>query len=89
MPLDEDTVGVQPPSDGAAADRTDLKRAMACLKSSEREMLWLAYAQGLSHREIAGVLGLKAASIRMLLFRARGKLAHLLRKQGVTRGRGR
>ena len=32
-------------------------RAMARLKPREREMLWLAYAQGSSHRDIAGTLG--------------------------------
>ncbi len=59
--------------------RTDLLRAMARLKPRERELLWLAYAQGESHRDIAHVLGLKANSIRLLLFRARRKLAALLR----------
>ena len=42
-------------------------------------MLWLAYAQGSTHRDIAGTLGVKAASVRLLLFRARHKLAELLR----------
>jgi RNA polymerase sigma-70 factor (ECF subfamily) len=64
---------------GDAERRTDLGRAMARLKPREREMLWLAYAQGSSHRDIAGALGLKAASIRLLLFRARQKLAVILR----------
>jgi RNA polymerase sigma-70 factor (ECF subfamily) len=62
----------------AAERRTDLTRAMAHLKPRERQMLWLAYAQGESHRDIAETLGLKAASIRLLLFRARRKLARLL-----------
>lgn len=64
---------------GDAERRTDLGRAMARLKPREREMLWLAYGQGSSHRDIAGALGLKAASIRLLLFRARQKLAAMLR----------
>jgi RNA polymerase sigma-70 factor, ECF subfamily len=51
---------------------------MARLKPREREMLWLAYAQGLTHVDIAGTLGVKAASVRLLLFRARHKLATLL-----------
>lgn len=64
---------------GQAAVRTDLNRAMAQLTPRERELLWLAYAQGSSHEEIAGALGLKTASIKMLLFRARRRLAGLLR----------
>jgi RNA polymerase sigma-70 factor (ECF subfamily) len=66
---------------GAAA-RVDLDRAMARLKPREREMLWLAYAQGSSHQEIAQALGLKTASIKLLLFRARRRLAALLREGG-------
>lgn len=64
---------------GDAQRRTDLGRAMARLKPREREMLWLAYVQGSTHRDIAGVLGVKAASVRLLLFRARHKLAGILR----------
>jgi RNA polymerase sigma-70 factor, ECF subfamily len=62
-----------------AACRTDLHRALSLLKPRERSLLWLAYAQGATHREIADVLGLKTASIRQLLFRARKKLAVLLK----------
>jgi RNA polymerase sigma-70 factor (ECF subfamily) len=68
-----------------AQRRTDLARALARLKPREREMLWLAYAQGSTHRDIAGTLGVKAASVRLLLFRARHKLAALL--GGNSRGR--
>ncbi|MEO8380239.1 MAG: RNA polymerase sigma factor [Acidobacteriota bacterium] len=59
--------------------RTDLARAMAHLEPKQRELLWLAYAQGASHHEIAETLGLKTQSIRTLLFRARKKLAGLLK----------
>jgi RNA polymerase sigma-70 factor (ECF subfamily) len=60
------------------AQRTDLARAMATLKPREREMLWLAYAQGSSHEEIAESLGLRKSSIKILLFRARRRLAAAL-----------
>ena len=63
---------------GDAERRTDLGRAMAKLKPREREMLWLAYAHGSSHEEIAQSLGVRKASIKMLLFRARRRLAALL-----------
>jgi RNA polymerase sigma-70 factor (ECF subfamily) len=59
--------------------RTDLRRAFARLRPRDRELLWLAYAQGSSHREIADSLGLKTSSIKLLLFRARRRLADLLR----------
>jgi RNA polymerase sigma-70 factor (ECF subfamily) len=65
---------------GGAARRLDLGRAMARLKPRERDLLWLAYAQGSSHHEIAEALGLKRASIKLLLFRARRRLAALLRE---------
>jgi RNA polymerase sigma-70 factor (ECF subfamily) len=65
-----------------AIRRVDLARSMARLKPRERDLLWLAYAQGSSHKEIAGTLGLKTASIKLLLFRARRRLAGLLREGG-------
>lgn len=63
---------------GRAETRVDLDRAMAQLKPRERAMLWMAYAQGSSHKEIAVVVGVKADSVKPLLFRARRKLAELL-----------
>jgi len=63
--------------------RADVRRALGRLKPRERAMLWLAYANGSSHSEIATVLGVKTASIKLLLFRARRKLAALL-QQGAA-----
>lgn len=69
--------------------RADLARAMLRLRPRERAMLWLAYAQGSTHRDIAGALGVKAQSVRLLLFRARHKLANLLRgERGPTSNQG-
>jgi RNA polymerase sigma-70 factor, ECF subfamily len=53
--------------------------ALRQMKPRERQLLWLAHAEGYSHREIAAVTGLASASIRLLLFRARRKIAGLLR----------
>ncbi len=61
-----------------AVGRADLARAMSRLRPRERALLWLAYAQGSSHEEIAGSLGLRKASVKQLLFRARKRLAGLL-----------
>src|SRR5436190_1300954 len=82
VPLPEENApGALTDNTDLAADterRTDLSRAMATLKPREREMLWLAYAQGSSHEEIADTLGLKKNSIKILLFRARRRLAAAL-----------
>jgi RNA polymerase sigma-70 factor (ECF subfamily) len=56
-----------------------LARALEGLKPRERELLWLAYAEGASHKEIAQVLGVRAGSVRLLLFRARRKVMKVLR----------
>ena len=66
--------------------RTDLARALSHLRPRERAMLWLAYAQGSTHRDIASVVGVKAESVRLLLFRARHKLAELLRTERPGHG---
>jgi RNA polymerase sigma-70 factor, ECF subfamily len=58
-----------------------LDPALARMRPRERQLLWLAHAEGYSHREIAEITGLHSASIRLLLYRARRKIARLLRKQ--------
>lgn len=63
---------------GSTERRTDFARAMSRLKPRDRAMLWLAYAEGASHREIADVLGLRPSSMKLLLFRARRRMAALL-----------
>lgn len=63
---------------GATERATDLRRAMTHLKPRERELLWLAYAQGSTHKEIAECLGLRTGSVKPLLFRARRRLAAIL-----------
>jgi RNA polymerase sigma-70 factor (ECF subfamily) len=76
---DSSLPGTHGDSAGQSARRTDLARAMAQLKPRQRDALWLAYAEGSSHEEIAEILGVKVASIKLILFRARRKVARLLR----------
>jgi RNA polymerase sigma-70 factor (ECF subfamily) len=61
-----------------AAIRTDLSRALLQIEPLQREMLWLAYAQGASHEEIGAIVGVRAISVRTLLLRARRKVAKIL-----------
>jgi RNA polymerase sigma-70 factor (ECF subfamily) len=55
------------------------------LSPRERALLWLAYVEDSSHRDIAGSLGVKEASVRVLLFRARKKLATLWSQRRLGR----
>ena len=65
--------------------RAMLDPALALMRPRDRQLLWLAYAEGYTHREIAEVTGLASASIRLLLFRARRKMAGLLREQAADK----
>jgi RNA polymerase sigma-70 factor (ECF subfamily) len=72
------TKSESPSPETEAAMRTDVARAIQQLEPVQRELLWLAYAQGSSHEEIAEILGLRAISVRTMLLRARRKLAGIL-----------
>jgi len=82
-PVDEghapDEIAARTPSQ---AVRIDVTRAMERLRVQERTMLWLAYVEQASHREIACALSVKEGSVRVLLSRARQKMAAAL---GVRR----
>lgn len=71
---------------GASDSQIILGPALALLRPRDRQLLWLAYAEGYSHREIAEVTGLASAGIRLLLFRARRKVAGLLREGRASAG---
>ena len=66
---------------GRSDSQAMLGPVMKQLRPRDRELLWLAHAEGYSHREIAQITGLASASIRLLLFRARRKIARLLGDQ--------
>ena len=87
LPVDVGEVALAARTESAdeAARRMDLVRAMGQLKPRERSMLWLAYAQGCSHEEIAASMGLKSASLKAMLFRARRRLRALLGGDGDTK----
>lgn len=70
----------EPASGPPQLDRQlELRHAFQQLKLRERQLLWLAYVEGSNHREIAQATGLQHGSIRLLLFRARRRLAGLIR----------
>ena len=63
-------------SSGTSAARSN------ALRPRDRDLLWLAYTLGLSHAEMARTLGVKTGSVKLLLFRARARLAGRLRPSG-------
>lgn len=63
--------------------RHDVQRIFAELKPHERALLWLAHVEESNHDEIAEAVGVKAKSVRVLLFRARKRLAELLKRSGI------
>lgn len=71
---------VAAPADAALA--IDMARTFLMLRPRDRQLMWLAHVEGAAHREIAAAMGLREASIRVLLSRARQKLARLLRDGG-------
>lgn len=62
----------------------DMDRVWSELSSSERTLLWLAHVEGTGHRDIAATLNVKEKSVKVLLFRARKKLAGILSRKGLA-----
>jgi RNA polymerase sigma-70 factor, ECF subfamily len=73
---------VEPTTETHPEKAFDAARMLHRLKPRARELLWLAYMEGMTHREIADVTGLNVMSVRILLLRARREAAALLRSNG-------
>lgn len=63
----------------------DAARMLRSLKPRARQLLWLAYMEEMTHREIAAVTGLHVMSVRILLHRARREARALLTQKGEAR----
>jgi RNA polymerase sigma-70 factor (ECF subfamily) len=72
----------------ARAEGRDVTRALGALKPRDRQLLWLAYAQGMSHAEISGALGVRTGSVKQLLYRARTRLSAILGRDARTTALG-
>ena len=66
--------------------RHDMMKTFAELKPRERALLWLAHVEEADHEDISEALGVKSKSVKVLLFRARKRLAELLTKKGLAPG---
>lgn len=64
---------------GASIDSArGLEAGMRRLRLVDRQLVWLAHVEELSHREIGELLGLREGSVKVMLFRARQRLAAAL-----------
>ena len=66
------------------ADVLTLREGLRTLSKREQQMLWLLYAEGFSHKEVAGIMSLNRRSVRVLAFRARRKLSKYLTRSDQT-----
>jgi RNA polymerase sigma-70 factor (ECF subfamily) len=67
----------------ATETRIEVRRALAEIGDRDGDLLWMAYAVGMTHRELAGVFGVAEPSVRVLLLRARRKFARVLDVRGI------
>ena len=81
---------VEPLEDRVVEDSTgpdndlslDMDKAFSLLKEKERTLLWMAYVEGYTHREISELTGINEKSLKVTLFRIRKKFAAILKDSG-------
>ena len=82
-PEEAEVDGVVPSSSTRAELQRDLDRALGELKPRERALLWMAHVDGFSHSEIAEAVDVGVPSVKVMLHRARRKLAGVLEGLGI------
>lgn len=78
----EELIAPPAPDDAPVADIWALARLT--LKTRDFEALWLRYGAEMSLPEVAQALGISGVHTRVLLYRARKRMALELRKEGLT-----
>ena len=63
-----------------------LRKALSGLSTEHREIIDLVYYHEKSVEEVAGIVGIPAATVKTRMFYARKKLSELLKEQGIDRG---
>jgi RNA polymerase sigma-70 factor (ECF subfamily) len=82
LPLEEES---EPVIETHLERTLDMSRVLYRLRPRARQLLWLAYMEEMTHREIAEVTGLNVMSVRILLLRARRDARALLMSGGEER----
>lgn len=75
-----------PGPDALARGREEVALGFSALPPRQRDLLWLAYVEGLDHAELAQVFDVSPASVKVLLHRARTRMARTLQVPGVLAG---
>ena len=65
---------------------SQLRQALERLSNEHREIIDLVYYHEKSVVEVAGIVGIPAATVKTRMFYARKKLSELLKEQGIDRG---
>jgi RNA polymerase sigma-70 factor (ECF subfamily) len=65
--------------------RLDLAAAMEQLSLMHRSLLWLTYVEGYTHQEVAAIQQIQPTSVRVLLARARARLAKICCEMGIEK----
>jgi RNA polymerase sigma-70 factor (ECF subfamily) len=63
-----------------------LRECLNALSAEHREVIDLVYYHEKSVEEVAGIVGIPAATVKTRMFYARKKLSELLKEQGIDRG---
>ncbi|HLX13429.1 MAG TPA: RNA polymerase sigma factor, partial [Bacteroidota bacterium] len=83
--FDEETASAQSSTDGSRMElRHDFRRAFEFLSPQQRSLVWLAYAEGYAHKEIAAMLNVREKSVKVLLFRAKQRLLEICSQLGIS-----
>jgi RNA polymerase sigma-70 factor (ECF subfamily) len=72
--------------DEQAETKDTLARVLEILSEQDRELLLLKEVEGFSVQELAEILGLNVNTVKVRLFRARGKIVEMQRRRAGTGG---
>lgn len=72
--------------DDVAWNRQQVAMGFEALSPRQRSLVWLAYVEGLEHRELAKLFSLSEGSVKVLLHRARTRMASALATPTIPSG---
>ena len=76
----------EPPADDVVWNRQKMATGFEVLSQRQRSLVWLAYVEGLDHQELAKLFSLSEGSVKVLLHRARTRMASALAEPNLPSG---